>query len=138
MEDLYNQDKTVGKGQNNFSKHCSQIFAIDLVDLNQHISVKTNKRYRCILSIICIFWLLLVQTNFLKTPDILTVFLGAVAETGDHLCSQTLSNNGAEFQGELECLLKTNGIKHTNTKSCTPEPHIESKSENSRFRKIIH
>ena len=79
---------------------------------------------------------MLVQTNQKKEPpDVLTAFLEAMAETGDHLCSRILSDNGSEWKGEFENFLKTNGIKHTYTKSYTPEPHIES--VNNQLRKIM-
>ena len=73
---------------------------IDLVDLNQYVSVKANKRYRYIHSIMDIFsgycWFRPIEKK--EPPDVLTAFLEAMAETGDHLCSRILKNNGSEWK----------------------------------------
>ena len=116
---------------------CFQTFAIDLIDLNQYVSVKANKRYRYILSIMDIFsgycWFQPIKKK--EPADVLTAFLEAMSESGDHLPSRILSDNGTEFKGEFEDYLKESKIKHICTKSYTPEPHIEA--SNNQLRKIM-
>ena len=114
-----------------------QTFAIDLVDMNQYIGVRANKRYRYIMSIMDLFsgyvWFKPLKKK--EPEDVLNAFEAVIAESNDYIPSRVVSDNGTEFKGVFEEFLKENGIKHIFTKSYTPEPHIEA--VNSRLRAIM-
>ena len=117
--------------------HPFQIFAIDLVDCNQYVGVRANKRYRYIMSIMDLFsgyvWFKPLKKK--EPEDVLMAFEAVIGESNDHIPARVVSDNGTEFKGVFEEFLKTNQIKHVFTKSYTPEPHIEA--VNNRLRAIM-
>ena len=117
--------------------HPFQIFAIDLVDCNQYVGVRENKRYRYIMSIMDLFsgyvWFKPLKKK--EPEDVLMAFEAVIGESNDQIPTRVVSDNGTEFKGVFEEFLKNNRIKHVFTKSYTPEPHIEA--VNARLRSIM-
>ena len=108
------------------ASHPFQIFAMDLVDMNQYIGIRENKRFRYIMSVMDLFsgyaWFKPIKK---KEPE----------ESNDNIPNRLLPDNGTEFKGVFDDFLKINKIKHICTKSYSPEPHIEA--VNNQLRKIM-
>ena len=119
------------------ANHPFQIFAMDLIDLNQYIGIRENKKYRYIMSVMDLFsgyaWFKPIKKK--EPEDVLEAFEAVIAESNDNIPNRLLSDNGTEFRGVFDDFLKINKIKHICTKSYTPEPHIEA--VNSQCRKIM-
>ena len=113
------------------------IFAIDLVDLNQYIGIKENKKFRYVLTCVDLFsgytWYKPLKNK--EPRDVLKAFDSIVAESSDHLPSIVLNDNGNEFLGEFNDYLTQNKVKHIFTKTYTPQPNVES--ANNQLRKIM-
>ena len=119
------------------ANHPFQIFAIDLVDMNQYIGVRENKRFRYIMSVMDLFtgyaWFKPIKKK--EPEDVLNAFEDVIAESNNNIPNRLLSDNGTEFKGVFDDFLKINKITHICTKSYTPEPHIEA--VNNQLRKIM-
>ena len=128
---------TVGKKKPLLATRPFQMFAMDLVDMNQYVGVRANKRFRYIMSVMDLFsgytWFKPIKHK--EPGDVLHAFQAIVAESMDILPVRVLSDNGNEFRGEFEEYLKTNKVKHTFTRTYSPEPHIEA--VNNQLRKIM-
>jgi len=178
LEQIYDQDVALGKGQNNWYRYISSlvlgitkreaidflkskeiyqltrdpiksakrplistrpfhIFAIDLVDLNQYMSIKENKKYRYVLTCVDLFsgytWFKPLKHK--EPSDVLKAFEEIVAESNDQKCSVVVSDNGNEFLGEFDDYLSRHKIKHIFTKTYTPQPNVEA--VNNQLRKIM-
>jgi len=114
-----------------------QFFAMDLVDMNQYLSVRANKQKRYILSIMDLFsgytWFKAVKTK--EPKEILRAFEEVIATCNGHYPVRIASDNGNEWLGEFDDYLREHKIKHIFTKTYTPEPHIEA--VNNQLRKIM-
>ena len=114
-----------------------QFFAMDLVDMNQYLSVRQNKQKRYILSIMDLFsgysWFEAIKTK--EPKEILRAFKEIIATCNGHYPVRIASDNGAEWMGEFDEYLQEHKIKHIFTKTYTPEPHIEA--VNNQLRKIM-
>ena len=117
--------------------HPFQVIAIDLVDLNQYLNIRKNKRFRYVFSAMDLFsgyaWFKAIKHK--EPEDVLKAFDSIIAESDDQLPNTILSDNGTEFKGVFQEFLRENKIKHIYTKSYTPEPHIEA--VNNQLRKIM-
>ena len=112
-----------------------QIYAIDLVDVARY--KQGNNRYIFILTIVDLFsgytWFEPLRNK--ESKDVLEAFKRMIQESGDHLPSAVISDNGKEFLGSLDAFFKEKKIKHMFTKSYTPQPNVEA--ANKQLRKIM-
>jgi hypothetical protein len=114
-----------------------QMFAIDLVDMNQYLTVRANKKYRYVMSVMDLFsgytWFKPLKQK--EPENVLQAFETILGESLNILPTRLVSDNGLEFKGVFEQFLKNNKISHTFTKTYSPEPHIEA--VNNQLRKIM-
>jgi transposase InsO family protein len=116
--------------------------------MNYYGNVRANQRYRYVFSCVDIFtkfaWFVAIKTK--DAPSTLEAFKKILQynlrfkSAGDRSGGfdyprVVVSDNGAEFKGELETFLREHGVRHITTKSYTPEPHIENL--NGRLRHMI-
>ena len=101
------------------ASHPFQIFAIDLVDMNQYVGIRENRKYRYIMSVMDLFsgycWFKALKKK--EPEDVSNAFDVIIAESNNHLPNRIISDNGTEFQGAFADFLKSNNIKHIFTKS---------------------
>ena len=114
-----------------------QFFAMDLVDMNQYLSVRQNKQKRYILSIMDLFsgftWFEGLKTK--EPKEILRAFQEVITTCNGNYPVRIASDNGNEWLGEFDDYLREHKIKHIFTKTYTSEPHIEA--VNNQLRKIM-
>ena len=114
-----------------------QMFAIDLVDMNQYLTVRANRKYRYVMSVMDLFsgytWFKPLKHK--EPEDVLQAFETILGDSLNILPGRLVSDNGLEFKGVFEQFLKNNKISHTFTKTYSPEPHIEA--VNNQLRKIM-
>ena len=124
-----------------------QYWAIDLVDMSYYDNVRANKKYRYIFSCIDVFtkyaWFQAIKTKdapstleaFKKIIASNLVFKPTVERKQFDYPRIIVSDNGAEFKGELDGFFKEHGIKHITTNSYVPQPNIENL--NGQLRHMI-
>lgn len=146
-EDIYNYLQTKGffqmtqniKKRTNkpiVAKYNNQTWAIDLIDLNEH--VKANKGWRYIMTIVDIFsrkvWLKkLKQKEANETKDALEQLINELGIKPKYV----MQDNGTEWLGEFEIYCKENNIKQLFTRSYSPEANGVVERMNKEIRKII-
>ena len=133
---IQNKPKIISKGIQPTAPF--QYFAIDLVDMNYYSNVAANKKFRYIFSCIDIFtkfaWFVAIKNKdapstlaaLKKIIDYNLQFKPPVERKSMNYPSVVLSDNGAEFKGELDAYFKEHHIKHITTKSYVPQANIEN------------